>query len=94
MPFQNHPPSSGRLKADPRDDKLGARGEGTLAPTLATAAFLALVPVAALAHEGHHDGMSFAQAARHMLTQPDHLAMLALAVLLIGYGGWRLYRAS
>jgi hypothetical protein len=80
-----------QLKAGPKDDESGT--PGTLVPSLVTAACLALVPVAALAHEGRHDGMGFVQAARHLLTQPDHLAILAGLVALLSYGGWRVYRS-
>jgi hydrogenase/urease accessory protein HupE len=63
-------------------------------PLLLAALAIAAAPLEALAHEGHHETMSFTQAARHVLTQPDHLAMLALLAILVGYGGWRLYRGS
>jgi len=81
-----------QLKAGPADE-LGTVGSGTLVPSLVTAASLALVPVAALAHEGRHDGMGFIQATRHLLSQPDHLAILAVFVALFSYGGWRVYRS-
>jgi hypothetical protein len=49
----------------------------------------------ALAHEGHHESMGAAEAARHMLSQPDHLAMLAAFAVVVGAAawGWRLTRA-
>ena len=28
----------------------------------------------------------------HLLTQPDHLAMLAMVVALVGVTGWQVYR--
>ncbi|MCR5879481.1 HupE/UreJ family protein [Phenylobacterium sp. J367] len=37
----------------------------------------------AVAHEGHHEQMADAAALRHLLTEPDHLAILAAVVLLI-----------
>jgi len=64
----------------------------TFAPITATAVFLALVPVVALAHEGHHEGMRATVGLRHLLTQPDHLAMLAMVVALLGVTGWQVYR--
>ncbi len=64
----------------------------TFAPAAATAAFLALVPVIALAHEGQHEGMETSVGLRHLLTQPDHLAMLGVVVALLGFTGWRIYR--
>jgi hydrogenase/urease accessory protein HupE len=64
----------------------------TFAPVTATAAFLALVPVVALAHEGHHEGMSAPVGLRHLLSQPDHLAVLAMVVALVGVSGWQVYR--
>ena len=64
----------------------------TLAPVAATAAFLAALPAFALAHEGDHTGMSASVGLRHMLTQPDHLAILGLAFALVVVSGWQVYR--
>jgi hypothetical protein len=36
--------------------------------------------------------MSASVGLRHLLTQPDHLVMLALGAALVGLGGWRVYR--
>jgi hydrogenase/urease accessory protein HupE len=59
----------------------------------ATLTAIALLPAsAALAHEGHHQGMSAPVGLRHMLTQPDHLAILALAFALVALSGWQVYR--
>jgi hypothetical protein len=49
-------------------------------------ATLAAAPAAAFAHPGDHSGLSLAQAAHHMLTQPDHLSALVIAVALAGTG--------
>jgi hypothetical protein len=53
---------------------------------LATA--FALVPAAALAHEGHHEQMPLAEAVRHLLSQPDHQMMFAALVVVVAAGGW------
>ena len=53
--------------------------------TLLTAA-LALLPNLALAHPGHHEHMTVAQAVRHLATQPDHLVLLAVGVLVMAFG--------
>jgi hydrogenase/urease accessory protein HupE len=46
-------------------------------------AFAALVPSAALAHPGDHSHAGVAANLHHLLTEPDHLAMLAAAVLAV-----------
>jgi len=46
-------------------------------------AFAALVPSAALAHPGDHSHAGVTANLRHLLTEPDHLAMLAAAVLAV-----------
>jgi len=45
------------------------------------------------AHPGEH-GHSFWQALAHMLTEPDHLAGIAVAVLIAAWGVYRLRKAS
>jgi hypothetical protein len=50
--------------------------------TLFLTAFLSLLPMAALAHEGGQAQLSPADAAVHALTQPDH-AGLAAALLVL-----------
>jgi hypothetical protein len=59
---------------------------------LALAALLSLAPVAALAHEGHHEQMTALQIARHVLTQPDHLLALGGLAALAAVFGRRLVR--
>jgi hydrogenase/urease accessory protein HupE len=50
---------------------------------------LFLTPLSALAHPGeHHQGLL--ATLRHLLTEPDHLAMAAIAVLLGIWGVRRL----
>jgi hypothetical protein len=44
----------------------------------------AIFGLPAAAHEGHHEQLGAVAALRHLLTQPDHLAVLALLVLLVG----------
>ncbi len=48
-----------------------------------------LAPATALAHPGDHLAMSFAQGLEHMFSQPDHLGLLGLIVLVVvlGAGG-------
>jgi hypothetical protein len=48
----------------------------------------------ALAHEGHHEQMPLAQALRHLLSQPDHLLMVAALVVVIAAGGWTWLRRA
>lgn len=52
--------------------------------TLARSAALALVASSALAHPGHgtapQNQMGFVEGLVHLLTQPDHLGMLLVAV--------------
>jgi hypothetical protein len=54
----------------------------TTLPRLLFAAVL-LAPAAALAHPGDHTAMSAAQVAHHIVTSPDHLAELVMAVLMV-----------
>lgn len=49
---------------------------------------LSLIPTAALAHEGDHSHNGFFTNLRHLLTEPDHLAMMATAALIIGVLVW------
>jgi len=48
----------------------------------------------ALAHEGHHERMPFAEALRHLLSQPDHQVMFAALVVVIAAGGWTWLRRA
>ena len=67
----------------------------TLARSTLLAVVLLALPTLALAHPGDHSGLTLAQAAQHMLTQPDHLVTLALAVVLAGtgWGALKVWRA-
>ncbi|WP_293458852.1 HupE/UreJ family protein [Phenylobacterium sp.] len=51
-----------------------------------------LAPAAALAHEGHHEQMSAAQALAHLVTQPDHLLALGGLAMVAAALTWRLAR--
>jgi hypothetical protein len=64
-------------------------------PRIALTIAAAAMPAAALAHPGDHSNMTLAQAAQHMLTQPDHLSMLAIAVAVAGtgWGALKVWRA-
>ena len=55
------------------------------AARFASAAALAsaLLPAAAFAHEGPHDQLPLATALRHLLSEPDHLLVLALLVAIL-----------
>ncbi len=46
-------------------------------------AMLTLLPSAALAHPGDHSHSAFFANLRHILTEPDHLAMLAAAAVAV-----------
>jgi hypothetical protein len=54
------------------------------------AAILLIMPSLALAHPGHHEGMTAAQAEQHLFSQPDHLALLAVAVMVVAFGATRI----
>lgn len=59
-------------------------GAAITAVTTATAATM-VTGTAALAHTGHgHDELSTFQGLVHALREPDHLAMIALGVIVIG----------
>jgi hypothetical protein len=60
-----------------------------LLPALAV---LAATP--ALAHEGHHETLTVAEQARHLLTQPDHILAFAGLVVLAVIGTWHWRRAK
>lgn len=58
---------------------------------ISTAAGLAAAAVGALpaaAHEGHHEQMPFAEAVRHLVSQPDHQMIFAALVVVAVAGGW------
>ena len=56
-------------------------------------ALMALTATPALAHEGHHEALTFAEQVRHLLSQPDHQLALAGLVVLAVTGGWFWRRA-
>lgn len=49
-----------------------------------------LAPTAALAHPGDHrtDGLP------HFLSQPDHVALIALGAAVLAYAVWKLWSRS
>lgn len=49
-------------------------------------ALLALIPSAALAHPGDHSSAKIL----HLLTEPDHAAMIALGGAVLAYGIFKL----
>jgi hypothetical protein len=51
------------------------------------ALILAALPMPALAHPGNHVWGDLA----HLLSEPDHAAMLILAALAVGYGAFKLW---
>lgn len=53
-------------------------------------AALTLLPSAALAHPGDHRTAGL----WHLLTEPDHLAMIAAAAAVLGYAVWKLWSRS
>jgi hydrogenase/urease accessory protein HupE len=52
---------------------------------------LAVSATSALAHNGVHD-FSFAGSMFHLVTEPDHLAMMGFTVA-IGYALWRWHKS-
>lgn len=50
---------------------------------------LTLLPSAALAHPGDHHATGLL----HLLTEPDHLAMIAVVVAVLGYAIYRWVRS-
>lgn len=50
---------------------------------------LMLLPSAALAHPGDHHATGLL----HLLAEPDHLAMIALVVAVLGYAIYRRVRS-
>lgn len=50
---------------------------------------LTLAPSAALAHPGDHHATGL----WHLLTEPDHLAMIAIVVAVLGYALYRWARS-
>lgn len=53
------------------------------------ASLVTLLPSSALAHPGDHHDASLA----HLLTEPDHLAMIAVVVVVLGYAIYRWVRS-
>lgn len=60
--------------------------------TLTTILVLAATAGTALAHPGDH-AFSMIGSLAHLLTEPDHLAMMAVAAAA-GYGVWRWRKAK
>ena len=54
-----------------------------------TFAVLAVLPSAALAHPGDHGAAGVFANLRHVLTEPDHLALLAVVVAVVAALIWR-----
>jgi hypothetical protein len=57
-------------------------------------AALAFAATPALAHEGHHEALTFPEQVRHLLTQPDHALAASGLVVLAVTGGWFWRRAK
>lgn len=51
-------------------------------------ALAALLPSTALAHPGDHSAINATEGLGHLLSEPDHLTMIALAALLVGLLIW------
>ena len=49
---------------------------------------LSLLPTAAFAHPGDHSAIKATEGLGHLLSEPDHLTMIALAALLVGLLIW------
>lgn len=56
-------------------------------------ALMALAATPALAHEGHHETLTLAEQARHLLTEPDHILAFAGLVVLAVACAWKWRRA-
>jgi hydrogenase/urease accessory protein HupE len=69
----------------------GKRTSGIAGLAALSGALMAAVP--AFAHPGEHEGMTLAQGLHHLVTEPDHLAMLGALVLVLAFAGWRFLRA-
>src|SRR5688572_9460076 len=101
MTFQSSssPGLTGGPKLSPRkhQDRLGPPVQPAAARGMTKWGVAAALTLAspALAHEGHHETLTLAQQAQHLLTQPDHaLAFAGLVVLaVIGRWHWRRARA-
>jgi hypothetical protein len=61
---------------------------------LKLAALAVLIATPAFAHPGDHHVIAFADQARHLLSEPDHLLALAALVALAVTGGWVLRRRA
>jgi hydrogenase/urease accessory protein HupE len=55
---------------------------------------LAAMSAAAHAHPGEHGLLSFVQGALHLVTEPDHLAMIAIGAMAVAAGVWWKLRAT
>lgn len=66
---------------------------GALRHRLIAGLLSAGAPVVALAHPGHH-GSDWLEAVMHLLTEPDHLSMILLAVVAAVWGIRQLRRRS
>lgn len=54
-------------------------------------ATLAATP--ALAHEGHHETLTFLEQVQHLVTEPDHILAATVLVVLAAVGRWTWHRA-
>ena len=66
----------------------GGGPEGWRGRWAGVALAIAFAPTAALAHPGDHSHMAAVEAARHLLTEPDHLAVLLAGVVGLAAAAW------
>lgn len=76
--------------------RASAARPGAALATATTATATTMVPgAAALAHTGHgHDDLTAFQGLVHALREPDHLAMIALGLIVIGVASPFVLRAA
>ncbi|WP_337187983.1 hypothetical protein [Phenylobacterium sp.] len=89
-PDRNAPSAAAR---SPSPAGGGGPAPSTLRPTawrahLARGLALAAAPGLAFAHPGHHEELTLAQQAWHLVSEPDHLLAFAALVAVIAAGGW------
>ncbi|ODT89780.1 hypothetical protein [Phenylobacterium sp. SCN 70-31] len=76
------PSTASRFPSPARGGGIGWRAD------LVRGLALAAAPGLAFAHPGHHEELTLAQQAWHLVSQPDHLLAFGALVAVIAAGGW------